>query len=78
MSNSTWGQRLSKLERNGHGATPEPRRRWVTKADLDRLFDAIETGIPANFPIDPEDERMLNELYDRIVESQKNRNEGRC
>jgi hypothetical protein len=64
-----WDQRIAKLEGNGHVAPPQPERRWVTKEDLDRLYDAIKSGIPANFPIDPQTERMLNEMYDRIVES---------
>jgi hypothetical protein len=48
------------------------------KAALDRLYDQIFHGIPANFPPpDPETKRWLDALYDRIVKNQQERYSSR-
>jgi hypothetical protein len=62
-------KRIERLERNGHALQPKPERRWTTAADLDALYAYMfENGPRPPSHLTPEEERMLDVMYDKIVE----------
>jgi hypothetical protein len=71
-------RRLDRLETAAHEQAnwqSQKPRRQTTVADLNAIYDrwAHGTPLPPRDDIDPEEERWLNALYDRIVASQQER-----
>jgi hypothetical protein len=62
-------QRLRRLEQCNWHIEASPKRRTVTVAELDQLYDELAYGIPIpDHERDPEDEALLDRMWQELCE----------